>query len=527
MKLYFNENFEVVKRDEENIYRGSEKFNELHVYFPRNEFFKYYAIYPIFSYKRSDGREGGELAFTQSSSSDGEWYEWYDVLPKKALEINGVLQITVAFKSVKNENDVIKKTVTGKALLTIKDAVVSDADIIYTDSAENTVKSMTTQIDAARVSIESLKARYNAFDLGELQQDPYEINHTLLNNIKEANTYHFNFQNNGYLMFVKSDENSCVQTILTTNGLETINFFDRIMLNDNWSLGRINTVAKLSEFENYYKKHEVYNKNETYPKEVLYRKDQTYSRDEALAIGLIEVSEYNAKTGEITVTYNPNTVDVTYNEDTGELVFSQKTYLFDSDALPKKIRTLKLGLSEVEINNIKHNLAQNLAQDLTALENALSSGAFKVRYAETADVAKTAETAGLTMKNEPIASKNDLTAYDEAKNIVSVIKKYVNADGSLKAKYDGNGNQINTTYATQKMLTDLIGGAPEAYNTLKEIADYINEDKTGASSMLSSIQNNASNIAKNSNDIAELDQKIANVESNIAKEIAEALEGEY
>lgn len=24
MKLYFNENFEVVKRDEENIYRGSE-----------------------------------------------------------------------------------------------------------------------------------------------------------------------------------------------------------------------------------------------------------------------------------------------------------------------------------------------------------------------------------------------------------------------------------------------------------------------------------------------------------------------
>lgn len=374
---------------------------------------------------------------------------------------------------------------------------------------------------------ESNESRLNAFDLGELQQNPYEINHTLLNNIKEANTYHFNFQNNGYLMFVKSDENSCVQTILTTNGLETINFFDRIMLNDNWSLGRINTVAKLSEFENYYKKHEVYNKNETYPKEVLYRKDQTYSRDEALAIGLIEVSEYNAKTGEITVTYNPNTVDVTYDEDTGELVFSQKTYLFDSDALPKKIRTLKLGLSEVEINNIKHNLAQNLAQDLTALENALSSGAFKVRYAETADVAKTAETAGLTMKNEPIASKNDLTAYDEAKNIVSVIKKYVNADGSLKAKYDGNGNQINTTYATQKMLTDLIGGAPEAYNTLKEIADYINEDKTGASSMLSSIQNNASNITKNSNDIAELDQKIADVESNIAKEIAEALAGEY
>ena len=112
--------------------------------------------------------------------------------------------------------------------------------------------------------------------------------------------------------------------------------------------------------------------------------------------------------------------------------------------------------------------------------------------------------------------------YDVAKNISSSLNTagVVNADGTLKAKYDGNGNQINTTYATQKMLTDLIGGAPEAYNTLKEIADYINEDKTGASSMLAS-------ITKNSNDIAELDQKIADVESNIAKEIAEALAGEY
>lgn len=116
-----------------------------------------------------------------------------------------------------------------------------------------------------------------------------------------------------------------------------------------------------------------------------------------------------------------------------------------------------------------------------------------------------------------------------ARNIAAALNSahVVNADGTLEAKYDGNGNQINTTYATQKMLTDLIGGAPEAYNTLKEIADYINEDKTGASSMLASIQNNASNIAKNSNDIAELDQKIADVESNIAKEIAEALAGEY
>lgn len=516
MKLYFNENFEVVKRDEENIYRGSEKFNELHVYFPRNELFKYHAIYPIFSYKRSDGREGGELAFTQSSSSDGEWYEWYDVLPKKALEINGVLQITVAFKSVKNENDVIKKTVTGKALLTIKDAVVSDTDIIYTDSAENTVKSMTTQIDAARVSIESLKARLNEFDLGELQQDPFSTNNTVLNAIISIGLYKFTYSNQSYLMLV-DDDTAITQTVIYYGGVGFIQFFHRILTATTCSVSSKKTLALSDKvaMDIYNAKEEVY--------ENVYKKPQTYSRDEALAIGLIEVSEYNAKTGEVTVTYNPNTVDVTYDEDTGELIFSQKTYLLDSGALPKRIRTLKLGLSEAEINNIKNKLEQ----DLIALETALSNGAFRVKYAGTADVAKTAQTAGLTTKNEPIASKEDLKAYDEAKNLVSAIKKYVNADGSLKAKYDGNGNQIDTTYATQKMLTDLIGGAPESYNTLKEIADYIKQDKSGASSMLSSIQNNASNIIKNSNDIDKLYQKIADVESNIVQEIAEALAGEY
>lgn len=375
---------------------------------------------------------------------------------------------------------------------------------------------LSTLIGRIKELSESNESRLNAFDLGELQQDPFSTNNTVLNAITSIGLYKFTYSNQSYLMLV-DDGTSITQTVIYYGGVGFIQFFHRILTATTCSVSSKKTLALSDKvaMDIYNAKEEVY--------ENVYKKPQTYSRDEALAIGLIEVSEYDAKTGEITVTYNPNTVDVTYDEDTGELIFSQKTYLLDSGALPKKIRTLKLGLSEAEINNIKNSVTE----DIDTLRNQLSNGAFRVKYAGTADVAKTAQTAGLTTKNEPIASKEDLKAYDEAKNIVSAIKKYVNADGSLKAKYDGNGNQIDTTYATQKMLTDLIGGAPESYNTLKEIADYINQDKSGASSMLSSIQNNASNIIKNSNDIAELDQKIADVESNIVQEIAEALAGEY
>ena len=36
-------------------------------------------------------------------------------------------------------------------------------------------------------------------------------------------------------------------------------------------------------------------------------------------------------------------------------------------------------------------------------------------------------------------------------------------------------------------IAKVVGGAPDAFNTLKEIADYIEQDKTGASAMAESI----------------------------------------
>ena len=69
----------------------------------------------------------------------------------------------------------------------------------------------------------------------------------------------------------------------------------------------------------------------------------------------------------------------------------------------------------------------------------------------------------------------------------------------------GLGNVLNVaSYSkeeTDTLLSNLetsintiIANAPEEYNTLKEISDYIASDKSGASSMLSSINSNTSRI---------------------------------
>lgn len=492
MKLYFNENFEVVKRDEENIYRGSEKFNELHVYFPRNEFFKYHAIYPIFSYKRSDGREGGELAFTQSSSSDDEWYEWYDVLPKKALEVNGVLQITVIFKAVKNENDVIKKTVTGKALLTIKDAIVSDTDIIYTDSAENTVKSMITQIDAARVSIESLKAKYGSVNLGTIYQDPYSKDNVVLNAILSVGLCQFTYNNQSYLMLVDdmtAENEKIYQTVIYYDETGFIQFFHRILSATTWSLSDKKTLAldEKVDLKIYKVKEEVY--------ENVYKKTQTYNRDEALLIGLIEVSEYDATTGELTVTYNPNTVDVTYDEDTGELVFSQKIFALDSGALPKKIRTLKLGLSEAEINNIKKELGK------VEVDKVMSD-----------------------ISENPVGNKYIKSYIDSAVSNVDISKeKLISIIGN--ASHSSSGLlSIEDKIHLDTLVEMLENGDTTLVDTLTEVLAVFNTYPQGTDlfALLATKADKATTYTKQ-----EVDTKVSEMETNIANQIAGALRGDY
>ena len=55
---------------------------------------------------------------------------------------------------------------------------------------------------------------------------------------------------------------------------------------------------------------------------------------------------------------------------------------------------------------------------------------------------------------------------------------------------NGTGGTVDESVITNKVseeIAKVVGGAPDALNTLKEIADYIETDKSGASAMAESI----------------------------------------
>ncbi|WP_127447739.1 hypothetical protein [Veillonella sp. 3310] len=56
----------------------------------------------------------------------------------------------------------------------------------------------------------------------------------------------------------------------------------------------------------------------------------------------------------------------------------------------------------------------------------------------------------------------------------------------------GTGGTVDESVITNKVseeIAKVVGGAPATFDTLKEIADYIETDKTGASAMATSINN--------------------------------------
>lgn len=57
---------------------------------------------------------------------------------------------------------------------------------------------------------------------------------------------------------------------------------------------------------------------------------------------------------------------------------------------------------------------------------------------------------------------------------------------------NGTGGTVDESVITNKVseeIAKVVGGAPATFDTLKEIADYIETDKTGASAMATSINN--------------------------------------
>ena len=117
--------------------------------------------------------------------------------------------------------------------------------------------------------------------------------------------------------------------------------------------------------------------------------------------------------------------------------------------------------------------------------------------------------AAATAKGEVMAYVGTIPAEAKAKDVVAYIKEAVKTgsydDSELKGKVNANTAAIETLNGTgdgsvKKAVSDavaaIINGAPEAYDTLKEISDWISTHASDAAGMNSQIKTNKEDITK-------------------------------
>lgn len=151
------------------------------------------------------------------------------------------------------------------------------------------------------------------------------------------------------------------------------------------------------------------------------------------------------------------------------------------------------------ITATKTKTYDNMAESITTHETRLTQ--------VEKDIAS--NTSNISANKTDIATNKANIATNKA-NIATNTKNIetLNANSSVNGSID---------YKIKVAIDNLVNGAPEAYDTLKEIAEYIASDETNTASMLASIQKNTANIATNKSNIATNANNIATLDEEVVK----------
>lgn len=162
--------------------------------------------------------------------------------------------------------------------------------------------------------------------------------------------------------------------------------------------------------------------------------------------------------------------------------------------------------TKVEIDTLHDETIADIDNGLTSLEKSLK---------EYSDNNKSdLQTQITNNKGNITTNKNNLDSeIARAKEKETALETAINTN---KANIESNTKAIETLnasasttgsvdYKVKKAIDDIIDNAPETYDTFKEIADYIANDKTSTASMLSSIQKNTQAIEDTKSDITSKD----------------------
>ena len=117
-----------------------------------------------------------------------------------------------------------------------------------------------------------------------------------------------------------------------------------------------------------------------------------------------------------------------------------------------------------------------------------------------------------SIKSQVSANK---TAIGENTTKISTNETAIKANETAISLLNGEG-EGSVKKAVSDGIAEVIAGAPESFDTLKELSDWISSHETSAAAMNSEIETNKQNIATNKQNIATNTQNIATNTQNIA-----------
>ena len=217
---------------------------------------------------------------------------------------------------------------------------------------------------------------------------------------------------------------------------------------------------------------------------------------------------------------------VSQSEDGYTLYFYTKT---DPVTIDEAAFTITIPQPTGKADKVKGAISGHLA-GLDANGNLVDSG----KAATDFDAAGAANTA----KTEVMSYVGTIPADANAKDVISYIKEAVNTgtydDSALKSSVAANTEAISTLNGTgagsvKKAVSDavaqIVNGAPEAYDTLKEISDWISSHASDAAGMNSQITTNKEDITKLKTLIGTLPESATskNIVGYIAEYVSKAL----
>lgn len=116
----------------------------------------------------------------------------------------------------------------------------------------------------------------------------------------------------------------------------------------------------------------------------------------------------------------------------------------------------------------------------------------------------TLEIANTALENSQYAVEKS----DYAKQKVDELAESKQDNLVFNGDYNPESNKVATEYTVAEKVAELIANAPEDFNTLKEIADYIASDKVGAAEINNKLSQHTSQIAENKAAIEETNEAL-------------------